>query len=96
MKAYKQFYRSVKQYKYDVTAYAMHMRSPMTMFFTLINISFVFLIPVAALLFRLGTQPTELIGKFLFYIVMSPLIATTLHKTMYLSSYRMMTEQGLE
>jgi ATP-binding cassette subfamily B protein len=95
METYKQFYRSVKQYQDDVTAYAMHMRCPMTMLFTLINVSFAFLIPVVFLMLRIGTQPTELISNFLFYIIISPLIATTLHKTMYLSSYRMMTEQAL-
>lgn len=93
--SFKSFYRSILSYKENITAFALVCQWPMSIFYTLVNASFLLLIPFG-LLFLSGTADYRgFLINWLFYILFTPACAGMINKIMYVSSYKITAEEAV-
>lgn len=93
--SFKKFKGTIDEYEKWVIAYTKQMRRPMLFYTAAINGVFAFLILGAALFTRHGVTP-EFLLNLLFYIIITPVIALTLTKIMYMSEEGMAVADALE
>ena len=93
--SFKKFKGTIDEYEKWVVAYTKQMRRPMLFYTAAINGVFAFLILGAALFTRHGVTP-EFLLNLLFYIIITPVIALTLTKIMYMSEEGMAVADALE
>lgn len=82
--SFKRFKDSIDNYEKWVIAYTKALRLPMMFYTTTINGVFAFLI-AGGILFTRGGVTNELLLNLIFYIVITPVIGTTLTKIMFMS-----------
>ena len=82
--SFKRFKDSIDNYEKWVIAYTKALRLPMMFYTTAINGVFAFLI-AGGILFTRGGVTNELLLNLIFYIVITPVIGTTLTKIMFMS-----------
>ena len=83
------FNDAIKSYRKFALAYTMSCKKGMVAFNSVINSSFLVLVPTALII---GFVSSDLIGfmqSFLFYVIFSPACAVMLNKIMYMTSYKM-------
>lgn len=91
----KKFKTAIDSYKKYAFAFTMSCKKGMVAFNTVINASFVVLVPAA---FIAGATSDDLVGfmeKFLFYLIFSPATAVMLNKIMYMSNYKMQAQEAM-
>lgn len=92
--SFKRFKASIDNYEKWVIAYTKALRLPMMFYTTAINGVFAFLI-AGAIIFSRGTVTNELLLNLIFYIVITPVISTTLTKIMFMSEDAMIVNDAL-
>ena len=84
--SFSRFKASIQNYYKFCIAYTKRCRQPMLFFLIFINSAFAFLIALALILSNGGTNVTSgIILNFLFYVIITPVIATTMQKVMFMS-----------
>ena len=92
--SFKRFKASIDNYETWVIAYTKSLRLPMLFYTTAINGVFAFLI-AGGLLFTRGGVTKELLLNLIFYIVVTPVIGTTLTRIMFMSEDAMIVGDAL-
>lgn len=92
--SFKRFKAAIDNYEKWVIAYTQELRLPMMFYTTAINGAFAFLIAGGILLSR-GGVTTELLLNLIFYIVITPVIGTTLTKIMFMSEDAMIVGDAI-
>ena len=92
--SFKRFKGTIDNYEKWVIAYTKEMRLPMMCYTTAINGVFAFLI-AGGILFTRGGVTNELLLNLIFYIMITPVIGTTLTKIMFMSEDAMIVGDAL-
>ena len=92
--SFKKFKATIDEYEKWVVAYTKDMRMPMMLYTAAINGVFAFLIAGGLLFTKSGVTP-EFLLNLLFYIIITPVIALTLTKTMQMSENKMIVADAL-
>ena len=93
--SFKRFKASIDNYEKWVIAYTKQLRLPMMFYITAINGVFAFLIAGGVLATRNGVT-NEFLLNLIFYIVVTPVIGTTLTKIMFMSEDSMIVEDAIK
>ncbi len=93
--SFKKFKDTIDEYEKWVVAYTKEMRMPMMLYTAAINGVFAVLIAAALVMTRNGVTPDFLLN-LLFYIIITPVIALTLTKIMYMSEDGMVVADAME
>ena len=92
--SFKKFKAAIDEYEKWVISYTKELRLPMMLYTAAINGVFSFLIAGGLLLTRNGAAPDFLLN-LLFYIIITPVIALTLTKIMYMSENKLTVADAL-
>lgn len=92
--SFKRFKATIDNYEKWVIAYTKAMRLPMMFYTTAINGVFAFLI-AGGIIFTRGGVTNELLLNLIFYIVITPVIGTTLTKIMFMSEDAMIVNDAI-
>ena len=92
--SFKRFKDAIDNYETWVIAYTKALRLPMMFYTTAINGVFAFLI-AGGILFTRGGVTNELLLNLIFYIVITPVIGTTLTKIMFMSEDAMIVGDAM-
>ena len=92
--SFKRFKGTIDNYEKWVIAYTKALRLPMMLYTTAVNGVFAFLIAGGILLTRNGVT-TQLLLNLIFYIVITPVIGTTLTKIMFMSEDTMIVNDAI-
>lgn len=93
--SFKRFKGSIDNYEKWVIAYTKDLRLPMMFYTTAINAVFAFLIAGGIIFTRSGVT-NELLLNLLFYVIITPVIATTLTKIMFMSEDGMIVNDAIQ
>lgn len=91
---FKRFKASIDNYEKWVIAYTKKLRMPMMFYTTAINAVFAFLIAGGIVLAR-GGVTNELLLNLMFYVIITPVISTTLTKIMFMSEDSMIVNDAI-
>ena len=91
--SFKKFKGAIDSYKTWVIAYTKQLRLPMMFYTAAINSAFAFLV-AAAFLFTAEGITNQFLLNLLFYIIITPVISTTLTKIMFQSENTMIMEDA--
>ncbi|MBF9016514.1 MULTISPECIES: ABC transporter ATP-binding protein [unclassified Oceanispirochaeta] len=94
--SFKKFYDSILRYKEMVLAYTFLWRKPMSFFTVIMQSAAFFLIPMAILLIGRGEILPLVLSDFIFYLLISPLFATLLMKSMFFQQNVLIAEQAID
>lgn len=94
--SFKSFYGSIMKYKKLATDYALSCGKPMTGFTTVLNATFLVLIPVGVFLCRAAVDGWAVLADFLFYIVFAPMCSMMMTRIMYAGSALMQAKEAAE
>lgn len=88
--SFSRFKASIQNYYKFCIAYTKRCRQPMLFFMLFINSAFAFLIALALILSNGGANVTSnIILNFLFYVIITPVIVTTMQRVMFMSEGNM-------
>ena len=90
--SFRRYQRSVKDYADFMTKYAFSMENAFSLYTTIVNAVFLFLIPGGIVLYNLGGGAEKTIMTFAFFAVLIPLVASILTKLMHSSSNLMLVD----
>lgn len=90
--SFRRYQRSVKDYADFMTKYAFSMENAFSLYTTIVNAVFLFLIPGGIVLYNLGGGAEKTIMTFAFFAVLIPLAASILTKLMHSSSNLMLAD----
>ena len=93
--SFKRFKGSIDNYEKWVIAYTKDLRMPMMCYTTAINSVFAFLI-AGGIIFAHGGITNELLLNLLFYVIITPVISTTLTKIMFMSEDGMIVNDAIQ
>ena len=95
--SFSRFKASIQNYYKFCIAYTKRCRQPMLFFLVFINSAFAFLIALALILSNGGTNVTGgILLNFLFYVIITPVIATTMQKVMFMSEGSMTVADAMD
>lgn len=94
--SFKKFREAIEAYKKYAFAYTMSCKKGMVGFNTVVNASFVILVPAALLVGATSEDLREFIENFLFYVIFTPATAVMLNKIMYMSDYKFRAQEAME
>lgn len=92
--SFKRFKASIDYYEKWAIAYTKDLRMPMMFYTTAINAVFAFLI-AGGIAFSRGGVTNELLLNLLFYVIITPVISTTLTKIMFMSEDSMIVSDAI-
>lgn len=95
VQSFTKFHAAIQSYRDYALAYTMSCRKSMVAFTSVINSSFLVLVPAAVIIGVISTDLTGFMQSFLFYLVFTPACAVMLNKILYLTSYRMQAEEAM-
>lgn len=95
VQSFAKFHNAIKSYRKFALAYTMSCKKGMVAFNSIINSSFLVLIPVALIVGLTSKDLASFMQSFLFYVIFSPACAVMLNKILYMSSYRMQAEESM-
>lgn len=90
--SFRRYQRAVKDYADFMTKYAFSMENAFSLYTTIVNAVFLFLIPGSIVLYNLGGGVEKTIMTFAFFAVLIPLVASILTKLMHSSSNLMLAD----
>lgn len=90
--SFRRYQRAVKDYADFMTKYAFSMENAVSLYTTIVNAVFLFLIPGSIVLYNLGGGAEKTIMTFAFFAVLIPLVASILTKLMHSSSNLMLAD----
>ena len=95
--SFSRFKASIQNYYKFCIAYTKRCRQPMLFFLVFINSAFAFLIALALILSDGGANVTGgILLNFLFYVIITPVIATTMQKVMFMSEGSMTVADAMD
>lgn len=83
--SFKNFYKSITKYKEMVISYTRMWEKPMSLYTVIIHGFAFFLVPVGILLINSGGNHTDVLINLIFYILLTPVFAQSIMKSMYLN-----------
>lgn len=92
--SFKRFKAAIDNYEKWVIAYTNSLRLPMMFYTTAVNGVFAFLI-AGGVIFTRGGVTNELLLNLIFYIIITPVIGTTLTKIMFMSEDAMIVDDAI-
>ena len=92
--SFKRFKGTIDNYEKWVIAYTKALRLPMMFYTTAINVVFAFLI-AGGIIFARGGVTDTLLLNLIFYIIITPVIGTTLTKIMFMSEDAMIVNDAI-
>lgn len=81
--SFKSFYRSIMSYSKLATDYAMSCKMPMISFTTVLNSTFILLLPLGGLLLASAADGAGVVADLIFYILFTPFCAYMTNRLMY-------------
>lgn len=93
--SFKTFYSSIMSYRDLASDYAMSCRNPMTGFTTVLNGTFLLLIPAGMLLCGVASSGWAVLIDLLFYILFTPMCALMMMRIMYASEAKMQADEAV-
>ncbi len=93
--SFKQFYKSIVNYKKFSMDYIISMKTPMSIYITAVNGLFFVLIPAGIILCNVSGNPERALHSLIFFVIFTPLISTILTRIINCSSNMMMASQAL-
>lgn len=90
--SFRRYQQAVKDYADFMTKYAFSMENAFSLYTTIVNAVFLFLIPGGIVLYNLGGGAEKTIMTFAFFAVLIPLVASILTKLMHSSSNLMLAD----
>ncbi|NFA44324.1 ABC transporter ATP-binding protein [Clostridium botulinum] len=93
--SFKSFYNAIMEYKKYVSSFSKSCQKPMTLFTTIINGVFIFLVPSGILFLLNSSNYKEFLLSFIFYIIFTPACAVMLMRIMYSSEYKMTADEAM-
>lgn len=94
---FSRFKASIENYGKFCIAYTKRCRQPMLFFMVFINSAFAFLIALALILSQGGANITaDILLNFLFYVIITPVISTTMQRVMFMSEGEMTVADAFE
>ena len=90
--SFRRYQRAVKDYADFMTKYSFSMENAFSLYTTIVNAVFLFLIPGGIILYNLGGGAEKTIMTFAFFAVLIPLVASILTKLMHSSSNLMLAD----
>ena len=95
--SFSRFKASIENYGKFCIAYTKRCRQPMLFFMVFINSAFAFLIALALILSQGGANiATDIILNFIFYVIITPVITTTMQRVMFMSEGEMTVADAFE
>lgn len=94
--SFKKFYNSIIHYKDMVCDYTSLWRHPMSFYTVIMESTVFFLIPVAILLIGRMESLSTVVADFIFYIMIAPIFAMLLMRSMYYQQNAMVAEQAID
>lgn len=95
--SFSRFKASIENYGKFCIAYTKHCRQPMLFFMVFINSAFAFLIALALILSQGGANiATDIILNFILYVIITPVITTTMQRVMFMSEGEMTVADAFE
>ena len=82
--SFRRFKSSIDDYRDFCMHYTKTMRKPMLAYIVLINSAFVFILCLTVFLIRGKNYQTDILLNFLFYLIFTPAIATSMNKVMFM------------
>lgn len=89
------FNDAIKSYRKFALAYTMSCKKGMVAFNSVINSSFLVLVPTALIIGLVSSDLVCFTQSFLFYVIFSPACAVMLNKILYMTSYKMQAEESM-
>ena len=83
--SFHRFKKSIDDYGNFCLQYTFRCRKSMILFTMFINSAFAFLIGLTLFLTRGGAATTDILVNFLFYVIFTPIITTTMQRVMFMS-----------
>lgn len=83
--SFKSFHNTIMKYKDMVGFYAKIWRRPMSIYTTLVNSSYIFLIPAAILIIANGGNYVNTIVNLFFFLLITPRFSSSIMRSMYIS-----------
>lgn len=93
--SFKSFYAAIMSYRDMAADYALSCRNPMTGFTTVLNGTFLLLIPVGMLLCAAASDGWAALANVLFYMLFTPFCALMLMRVMYASEASMQADEAI-
>lgn len=93
--SFKSFYDAIMSYRELASGYALSCQKPMTAFTTVLNGTFLLLIPAGMLFLAWSGQETAILLDWLFYILFTPACAMMMTRIMYASESLMEADEAV-
>lgn len=90
--SFRRYQKAVKEYADFMTKYSFSMENAFSLYTTIVNAVFLFLIPGGIILYNMGGGTEKTIMTFAFFAVLIPLVASILTKLMHSSSNLMLAD----
>ncbi len=91
----RRFREAIYSYRDDALAYTMYCKPGYVGFNTIINASFLVLVPAALIGMAVSENVPTFTEKFLFYMIFAPACAAMLNKIMYMTNYKMQAMESV-
>lgn len=92
--SFKSFYASIMDYRRLATDYALSCGRPMTAFTTVLNGTFLLLIPAGMFLCKTSSDGWAVLVDFIFYILFAPMCSLMMTRVMYAGSALMQVKEA--
>ena len=93
--SFHRFKKSIDDYSTFCLKYTFECRSPMILFTMFINSAFAFLIGLTLFLTNGGAATQDILVNFLFYVIFTPIITTTMMRVMFMSENSMKIDDAI-
>ena len=93
--SFHRFKKSIDDYSGFCIHYTKSSRRPMVLFTVFVNAAFAFLIALVLFLTRGGGAAQDIFINFLFYVMFTPVIVTTMNRVMFLSENSMLIQDAI-
>lgn len=93
--SFKSLYDTIMDYNKLASAYAMSCRIPMTLFTTVLNGTFLLLIPAGMLIMAVSASRVDALADLIFYVIFSPMCALMMMRVMYASEAVMQADEAV-
>ena len=94
--SFRRFKKSIDDYSEFCIHYTKTSRRPMILYTVLINSSFAFILALTIVLTGREGYTQDILLNFLFYVIFTPVIATTMNKVMFLSENMMQINDAMD
>lgn len=93
--SFKSFYAAIMSYRDLATSYALSCQKPMTAFTTVLNSTFLLLIPAGMVLLSITAEGEKVLLDWIFYILFTPACAMMINRIMYASQSLMEADEAI-